>query len=139
MNFKEKEETINQRIKRYRKLSGYTQGEVAEEFGLKLSTYSQRERKGNVECDFLIKLSRMLDLDIRLFLYDSETLSALTSDPIPDPPPGKSEELTSKKLQILTMIRNLPKRYRDKINDYVYKIYLLDKYNKVRCKHRPKT
>ncbi len=65
-------ETINQRIKRYRKKLGYTQEYVAKQIGEKLSTYSQMERKGNITCKLLIELTEILQVDALTLLYGQE-------------------------------------------------------------------
>ncbi len=62
-------ETINQRINRLRKAKGYTQADVAELLGIKVSTYSQMERKGGITSDIIIKLSEILKVEPLIILY----------------------------------------------------------------------
>ena len=57
-------ETVNQRITRLRKAANLTQCEMAELLGLKETTYSQRERTGKIDSEFLIKLSEINQLSI---------------------------------------------------------------------------
>lgn len=63
---------INKRVAHYRKLAGFNQSQVAEMLGLKLSTYSQRERKGNITGDFLKKLSIIFGVKAEVLLYGEE-------------------------------------------------------------------
>ncbi len=46
-----------------------TQEYVAKQIGEKTSTYSQMERKGNITCEMLIKLTDILDTDALTILY----------------------------------------------------------------------
>ena len=62
------EETINQRIKRYREKSGYSQREVAELIGQKTSTYSQMERKGRITCELLLQLAEVFKTSATVLL-----------------------------------------------------------------------
>lgn len=62
--------TINQRIKHCRELCHLTQRQVAEFLGMKSSTYSQTERKGNITCDFLLKVASVLGVDPMFLLLD---------------------------------------------------------------------
>ncbi len=48
-------ESINSRIRRLRKSKGYTQADIAKILNLNLSTYSQMERKGNINSDIIAK------------------------------------------------------------------------------------
>ena len=65
-------ETINQRIRRLRKEKGYTQAEVANYLKLKVSTYSQMERKGRINSDIITKLSEVLDTKPLVILYGED-------------------------------------------------------------------
>lgn len=64
-------ETINQRIKK-RINAGYNQRQAAEALGLKTSTYSQMERKGNITTDMLLKLTVLFKTDERYLLFGEE-------------------------------------------------------------------
>ena len=65
-------ETINKRIRRLRKAKGYTQADVAKLLNLKISTYSQMERKGNINSDKITKLSEVLDTKPLVLLYGED-------------------------------------------------------------------
>lgn len=66
-------ETINQRIGRLRRKSGYTQEEMANILGVHIATYSRLERKGHIHCDLLIKLAEILNTDALTILYGENT------------------------------------------------------------------
>lgn len=66
------EETINQRIAKYRKLRNITQDEMAHRFNLPRSSYARKEKYGKIDCNFLIEISKILDVDIRLLLFENE-------------------------------------------------------------------
>jgi len=76
--------TINQRIAHFRKINDYNQERMAKIFRTKTSTYSQRERKGNITCEFLIEFCHYLDVDIRLLLYGK--IPEGTEAPLPQLP-----------------------------------------------------
>ncbi len=64
-----KEMSINERIIYFRKFLRFTQTDMAEELGIKCSTYSQLERKGKITCERLIEISKILNVDIFVLLY----------------------------------------------------------------------
>ena len=61
--------TINERIRYFRRKLKYTQADVAKMLDMKISTYSQMERKGNITCETLIKLTNILKTDALTLLY----------------------------------------------------------------------
>ena len=63
---------INKRVQRIRKSKKFTQEDLAKILGTKTSTYSQMERSGKIPCETLIKISEVLNTDIRYFLYGDE-------------------------------------------------------------------
>ena len=58
---------INKRVVYYRKQKHLTQATVAERIGMKSSTYSQMERKGNITGEMIIKIAKIFEVG----LYDS--------------------------------------------------------------------
>lgn len=100
-----KNETINQRIKRYRKLCHLTQHKVAELLGMKNSTYSQAEREGNVTCELLIKISSILGVDVKVLLFGEEDGQEIEINPTVIDNPNYME-VTDKERRIITMYRN---------------------------------
>ena len=55
--------TINQRVAIYRKMANLTQTEAAERLGMKCSTYSQMERKGNISVDKLMAIAEVFGVN----------------------------------------------------------------------------
>lgn len=62
-------ETINDRLKKARTLSGITQREMAKMLGKALSTYSRMEKSGSITCEDAIKISRILDIELLDLIY----------------------------------------------------------------------
>ena len=65
-------ETINQRVRKYRKDLFLNQSDVAQMLGMKTSTYSQMERWGNITCETLLKLTKLLKVDVLKLLYGED-------------------------------------------------------------------
>lgn len=65
-------ETINQRVRKYRKDLFLNQSDVAQMLGMKTSTYSQMERMGNITCETLLKLTEILKVDVLKLLYGED-------------------------------------------------------------------
>ena len=65
-------ETINQRIIKIRKKSGYTQDDVSKILGVHKSTYSRMERKGKINCQLAIKLAEIFKVDVTSILYSED-------------------------------------------------------------------
>ncbi len=61
--------TINERIAHYRKLADLTQTDAAEKLGIKCSTYSQMERKGNITAERLLALAEIFHVEPEDILY----------------------------------------------------------------------
>ena len=59
---------INTRIASIRKLREYKQSDVAQFLGLKTSTYSQMERKGNITGEMILKLAEIFNVDPMIIL-----------------------------------------------------------------------
>ncbi len=71
-----KDMTVNQRVKHFRKLLQFTQTNMAERLGIKCSTYSQLERKGNITCERLIEISKILNINIFVLLFGESPTQA---------------------------------------------------------------
>ncbi len=69
----ERDFSINERIRMRRKEMGLIQGEVAERLGIKISTYSQMERKGHITCETLKILAEVLEVSSEYLLYGTKT------------------------------------------------------------------
>lgn len=80
-----KEMTINERMASVRKLNGYNQADAAQAFGLKNSTYAQRERRGEISCEFLVKFCEFFEVDICLMLYGEKQGKEENTTSLPQP------------------------------------------------------
>ncbi len=69
----ERDFSINERIRMRRKEMGLIQCEVAERLGIKISTYSQMERKGHITCETLKVLCEVLEVSAQYLLYGIRT------------------------------------------------------------------
>lgn len=120
-------ETINQRVAHCRKLAGFTQADVAEKLNIKVSTYSQMERKGNITAQLILDLADIFNIDPNEMLY-SELPKEIAKQPeatppIPqDPPPLL---LTNLEENIIKILRNIPKEDFEEIKELI-----LQKHNK---------
>lgn len=110
--------TINQRVKNYRKARSLSQAQVAEMLDMKSSTYSQYERRGNITCERLIKLSEILNVSCNTLLFGEMSEPA----PLPVPKPEKSD-FTNREKMLISALRIMPAKKRDSI----YKITALTK------------
>ena len=111
-------ETINQRVSRCRKLAGFTQERAAEELGIKHSTYSQMERKGNISAQMVLSLAEIFNVHPYDILYSEEERpepvnASPPSDPVP--PPEPEIILTNLEQNIIKILRNIPKHEFDEI------------------------
>lgn len=62
-------ETLNQRIARYRKAAGLSQGKMAELLGINRSAYSYRERCGNLDYVTIIEIADILGVDPSILVF----------------------------------------------------------------------
>lgn len=106
--------TINERMCYYRKLFGYNQKEMADKLDMNYSTYTAKERRGNITCDLLLKFSAVLGIDPDLILYIEKPLIE---------PPVPEFELSDRELDLLTMYRNVSIKKKDIIFKFVYDVF----------------
>ena len=110
--------TINKTIAAYRRFRGLTQEQLAEQLGMKPSTYSMRERQGEISCEMLIEIADILAVDVKEILYDE------------NPPKKKANRAapleeyfvvqpTTMELNFLKVIRTLKKKDRQELLDFV--------------------
>ena len=78
---------INKRIRHYRRIRNFSQTDIAERLGLKCSTYSQMERKGDITCERLIRLSEILRVDATTLLYGEGDYPQYNEKSKPEPEP----------------------------------------------------
>jgi transcriptional regulator with XRE-family HTH domain len=108
-------ESINARIRRYRKAAHLTQSQLGEMLEIKTSTYSQMERNGQITCDMLLRLANVLKIDVSVLLLgenickeNKENTNNIIS--IPQPFENKNTfttELTMREYKIIQAFRNL--------------------------------
>lgn len=129
--------TINQRIARYRRLSDLTQSDVAEKLGMKSSTYSQMERKGNISAQMILRLADIFNVEPNELLYGEKkqyveppieagttTFSQPTEIPIPVTSPSPTiTVLTNSEENIIKIIRSLSKKDKDEVMAFVHSKY----------------
>ena len=106
--------TVNERMKYYRRLFGYKQSDIAEKLGMPTSTYSAKERVGNIDCDFLINFSQVLGIDPSLVLF-TEKPQVKTEMP--------TFELSDREEGLVKMYRNVTKSKKDIIFKFVYDLF----------------
>lgn len=129
---------VNQRIALYRKMANLTQTEVAEKMGMKCSTYSQMERKGKINTERLLALSKILGVTPEMLLYEAphnvkldfsgtETFASTLSqnnNPFKNEGHGPAPFIaTHKEESIIKILRNLPKPYYDKVVKFIDQQY----------------
>ena len=130
-------ETINERVKRCRRLADLTQSQTAERMGMKCSTYSQMERNGNISANRLLQLAQIFGVDPDLLLNGeakdekNEIADAISNTQKPETQSFRQEVVdfttvfvpTNNEVNIIKIIRNLPKDKRDDIISYIEKAY----------------
>ncbi len=116
-----KEETINQRIRRYRLLSNMTQTDVAEHLGIKCAAYSQMERSGNVSTDRIVVLARLFNVDISTLILGDEEYKPTRLQQIPSNP--FELNLTDNEETIIRTMRQLPRSVRKEIEEFIAEKY----------------
>ena len=107
-------ESINERIAKYRRFAGYSQEQVANYLGIKSSTYSQRERLGNVTCDFLIKVAEFLNISPVVLLLGTD-IEPFTEDE------EFSLRLNHTEINHIRMLRMISKDEKKEILEETYK------------------
>ena len=118
-----KELTLNQRVALVRRFMGYSQNYMAEYFGMKNSTYSQKERKGTIDCDFLIKYCDLFDIDIRLMLYGEVPPTEPIYITVPAEPPKSNPmpefKLSKREENLLSILSNFSAKKRNLVYEFV--------------------
>ena len=105
-----KNETINQRIARYRRAVGLTQKDMARLLGSKSSTYAQKERCGEIDFGFVLKVAEILGIDpVVLFLGEKEWV-----------PVSPAFNLSNQEESLILMLRKMKERYRNLAYEMIY-------------------
>lgn len=114
------DKSINQRVTYYRKRQRLTQTQVAQMMGIKMSTYSQCERRGHISGERLIKLAEILEVSCDTLLYGEEPQTPT----IPQPQTFETEFFTNKEKSLIKVLRTLTDKKRQaifKITELTYK------------------
>ncbi len=131
---------INERIRHYRRLKGFTQTQVAEYLGVKCSTYSQMERKGIITAEAIIKLSELFQIDSNALLYGESEKEAQLINVLIDGEElylRKKEQLewqlatqfeflkklSKSEYQFINIICRLNRKQRNAVYEHAYKIF----------------
>ena len=122
---------INKRIKYYRTKRGISQRAVADALDLKLSSYSQCERKGQITAERLKIIAKVLQIDVINLLTDVEEIPDISE---PDKPPIIDPEnphnLTKKEKRFIDKLRSLPKEAQDEVIEQIQEIYKRNRLNR---------
>ncbi|MBQ3052733.1 MAG: helix-turn-helix transcriptional regulator [Clostridia bacterium] len=125
-------DTINARVARCRKLRDMTQADVAEKLGMKCSTYSQMERKGNISAQMVLHLANIFEIEPDVILYGENMplRPTVVADPIlPQPEPKHPIHvdppliLTDRETNIIRIIRNLSKDKKEEAISYILSLH----------------
>lgn len=131
--------TVNQRVAIYRKMANLTQTEAAERLGMKCSTYSQMERKGNISVEKLMAIADVFGVNPAVLLRDPMELQSEKTAAAAEPAPEKTASVMHKPIftpssrppfvvtrneeNLLTILRNLPKSDVDEIRSLINEKY----------------
>ena len=122
---------INQNVASCRKLAELKQSDVAEKLNIKISTYSQMERKGNITADMILKLAELFKVHPNVLLYGTDYDETQTDSegnlkfrepitpPIPEPSSSSITVHTNSEENIIKIIRNLSKSDRDDVYAFI--------------------
>ena len=124
------EETINQRIKNFRRRLNYTQEQIALKMGMKPSTYSQMERCGKISSERITKLAQILETDAVTLLYGEKQNITNFVEPI-EPKVEKplvipnltSNDLTAREAALVKMFKNISEPNKTLIYEFVFKLF----------------
>lgn len=104
-----KKETINQRIAKYRRFVGYTQAQMAEMLNMNASTYAGKEQKGRIDCEMLIEISRILEVEIDVLLFGVGRGDS----------PDYTKDYSPLEENIISILRCMPKNVRQEIIEFI--------------------
>ena len=130
--------TVNERIRFLRKLKNYTQEQMGEFFGIKTSTYSQRERKGSFTAEDVKIVCEVFRVDPNVIVFgkphpkqemtdlEKEKLEAEIEEKYRQKY-EKYESITLKDIKMLQLINLLNRKKRDMVHEFAYSLYKQDK------------
>ena len=126
--------TVNERIKFLRKQKNYNQEQMGKFFGIKTSTYSQKERKGYFTAEDIKIICEVFDVDPNVIifgkphpkqeLYDfqKEKLEAEIEEKYRQKY-EKYETITRRDLRMLKLINLLSRKKQDMVFEYAYSLF----------------
>ena len=133
---KQEPKPINQRIAKYRKLSGHTQQSAADALGIKKNTYARMELHGNPTGEMLMKLSKLYGITVNHLLFGvdldefkSQAGGTLHDDPVPFLKRRPPITLTVNEENCVKVCRELSREQRKEIMDLINKMYKDSKNN----------
>lgn len=113
---------VNERIAIYRRLTGLSQEQVADLLGMSSSTYSQKERKGNITVEFVKRVAPILKVEPSAIMFGEENIitppepkQPTPEIPTPFPPNATLMLLNNSESSLINICRNLPKTKRQKV------------------------
>lgn len=142
-----KELSINERVKRCRKMCDMRQEDLAAAMGMKASTYSQMERTGEITAVRLIQIADILGISPNLLFYGTEEKEQPIIDPttkhekpggLGQPNPVDPIIVTPKKFtpdeeKYFTIVRDFfPKKYKEELFEYIQEKYKEIKYKNIK-------
>ena len=101
-------ETVNQRVARYRRAAGLNQKEMAKLLGMKFSTYSEKERKGVIDCGFLLDIAKIININPNILLNGEGS------------PTSPALYITNQEESLIRIMRDMKPEYRDLAYELLY-------------------
>ncbi|MBE6749992.1 MAG: helix-turn-helix domain-containing protein [Ruminococcaceae bacterium] len=128
---------INENVRKYRKLKGLTQAQLAEKIGMVSSSYSQMERMGNIPAQRVLDIAYALEIDPK-YLYgyvsnEDENPTVLAQPQIAKPAVSDII-LTRKETERVKLIRTFSKEAREEVDNFIREIYDRERENKRKSK-----
>ncbi|MBQ7726812.1 MAG: helix-turn-helix domain-containing protein [Clostridia bacterium] len=121
--------TVNKRIRYFRRLANLTQGETAKLMNMKYTTYSQMERQGKIKAETVLRLANIFGVKPESLLCDGESTEidvspkVLTVRQKPALPEDNQIILTHKETNIIKIYRNMSKEEREQFELAMEAIY----------------
>lgn len=142
-----KELTINERIKRCRRMANLRQEDLAAKLDIKPSTYSQKERSGEISAVLLLKIAEALGVSVEFLLTGEEKVDDTSAVEVDESVITINSETfgeglrqtnvtpptpmyTFRETQIFNMIHTMREKDKQEIFDLVQKKYKETKYKK---------
>lgn len=120
---------VNARIRALRKKHKFTQAELGKMLGYKTSTYSQMERKGNIDTELLKNLCKVFNVDVKYLLFGEVPEPKIITPEPPKPPEPEiivgykfvNETLSVMEMDFIKQLRHLKMEDISEIGDIINK------------------